>query len=130
MYNKLLLLTLIFMSLITFGQHADSIRQLSIQQKADVIVTRLETDLSLSNKQKKQVQKIVLDRLNKLEYGFNDMQLEAANLEAQEKLRLALTDEQYVLYDKIRKNIKKQKQEWLIKNRGYFLTTEDQQLDF
>jgi len=125
---SLIFLILSFNSLLA----QDSLQVATPQQKTEVVASRMERELSLTKEQTQKVAAIVLERFEALQKSANNKtkQLSAANDVAVKKLNTVLTTQQLTLYNQLRSESKKQKDEFLKKNPTYKFSNEDKELDF
>lgn len=114
------------------AQRADTLQTKSYKVKAETVVSRLERELSLNQKQTLQIRKVVEERFSELQKvaSTDASRWESANAPARQKLASILTKEQYSLYVQLRQETQKQKEEFLKKNPGYTFSDEDRELDF
>ncbi len=125
---SLIFLILSFNSLLA----QDSLQVATPQRKTEVVTSRMERELSLTKEQTQKVAAIVLERFEALQKSTNNKtkQLSAANDVAVKKLNTVLTTQQLTLYNQVRSESKKQKDEFLKKNPTYKFSNEDKELDF
>jgi hypothetical protein len=110
----------------------DTLQVATPRQKAEVVTLRMERELSLTENQTQRVSVIVLERFETLQKGTSNKtkQLTAANDNAVKKLAGVLTTQQLTLYNQIKGENKKQKDDFLKKNPNYKFSNEDIELDF
>jgi len=110
----------------------DSLQVTTTLQKTDVVVSRMERELTLSKAQTQRVSIILRERFETLSKSTADKtkQLATANDIATKKLSEVLTPQQLALYNQIRSGTKKQKDEFLKKNSGYKFTDQEKEMDF
>ncbi len=106
---------LIFSLEATFAQ--DTLQVASSFQKAEVIATRMERELSLSKNQTEKVKALAFERFEILKVKKSNFpaQLAQANNEVQRKLATILTSQQWELYQDLKNDIQKQKDEFVRK---------------
>ena len=123
---------LMIISFSLLAQGADTLRTKSYKLKSEAVVTRLERELTLTEKQAGQVQKLLEERFSALQKtSVTDRgRWESVNMPARQKLATILTTDQYKRYLELRQETQNQKQEFLKKNPGYTFSDEDKELDF
>lgn len=124
------LLILAFFSL--HGQGIDTLRTKNNKLKSDAVLARMDRELSLTDTQVSQVQKVLDERFSALQKtSVTDAnRWESVNAPARQKLAAILTKDQYKLYQQLRQETQSQKQEFLKKNPSYTFSDEDRELDF
>ena len=129
--RTILVLSFILFNVIT-TQAQDSLQVATSAQKADVIASRMERELSLTKAQAQQVNTIALERFELLKQSNTNRTtpLTTANDQAQKKLTTVFTKEQMTLYLQLRSDTKKQKDEFLSKNPNYKFTDQEKEMDF
>ncbi len=115
-----------------YAQRGDTLHTKSYQVKSEAVVSCLERELSLNQKQLVQIQKLGDERFSTLQKTSTTdaSRWESVNVPARQKLATILTKEQYDRYLHMRQETQKQKDESLKKNLGYAFSDEDRELDF
>lgn len=133
--------TIIFLSLLTIGfSNGNAFAQDSLhvapRQVSQVILEKLDHEVTLTSKQKKEVRKLLLERSEK----FSQVQQSAgakklasadfrqANQQALSKLKLVLTPQQFAKIRSLRQESQRQKAAY--KEEVIYKTLQDIELDF
>lgn len=114
------------------AQRLDSIQVASDSEKAEVVASRLQRELMLTNKQTKQVRKIAAARFKDIRKAKNSKTLQQEQIDKAccKKLEAVLTKEQYIRYQKLCQETRHVKEEHARRNPGYIVSDEDKELDF
>jgi protein CpxP len=104
--KKFLLALFLLISGYSYGQQAKS-QMMTPEQKANETVTKLKSEISLTDEQAAKVKTITIDRVNKItanhkKYGSDKTRIQAANQvvfeEWEAQLKAIVTPEQYEKY--------------------------------
>jgi len=104
--KKIILALFLLISGYSYGQQAKS-QMLTPEQKADETVTKLKSEITLTDEQATKVKTITVDRVNKItanhkKYGSDRVRIQAANKmvmdEWEGQLKTIVTPEQFEKY--------------------------------